>query len=194
MPGVSYAQSQYAAFTCTNIEAALMGIQSTAQFVDNYHQIIGKDFIKKSCTICFLRGRSAKDQLPNLPIFLWTRKFSFNETRYKARHSYEPLRNEFLLTLSETCSWIVVWDYQRNTGETLCVVNLLALTLFSFCLSHLRRAIRCETHAWIPTRETDCVSRVYTGNISRDIDFLTPTRHDRKQQNLRYCARTTRDT
>ncbi|XP_020294127.1 rho GTPase-activating protein gacII isoform X2 [Pseudomyrmex gracilis] len=48
MPGVNYAQSLYAASTCTDIEAALMGIQSTAQFIDKYHHIIGGTAMQKS--------------------------------------------------------------------------------------------------------------------------------------------------
>lgn len=45
MPGVNYAQSEprYSASNWyTDIDTALMGIQSTAQFVDKYHHIIGK--------------------------------------------------------------------------------------------------------------------------------------------------------
>ncbi|CAL1673096.1 unnamed protein product [Lasius platythorax] len=47
MPGVNYAQpeTRYSASNWyTDIDAALMGIQSTAQFVDKYHHIIGKRF------------------------------------------------------------------------------------------------------------------------------------------------------
>lgn len=46
MPGVSYVQPvprDSASTWYTNVDAALMGIQSTAQFIDKYHHIIGKD-------------------------------------------------------------------------------------------------------------------------------------------------------
>jgi len=46
MPGVSYVQTRYSASNWyINVDASLMGIQSTAQFVDKYHHIIGKEFI-----------------------------------------------------------------------------------------------------------------------------------------------------
>jgi len=45
MPGISYVQpeARYSASSWyTNVDATHMGIQSTAQFVDKYHHIIGK--------------------------------------------------------------------------------------------------------------------------------------------------------
>lgn len=45
MPGVNYTLSErrYSASNWyTDIDTALMGIQSTAQFVDKYHHVIGK--------------------------------------------------------------------------------------------------------------------------------------------------------
>lgn len=62
MPGVSYVQpeSRYSTSTWyTNVDVALMGIQSTAQFVDKYHHIIGKSFTERR-NFCLV-GRSAKD-------------------------------------------------------------------------------------------------------------------------------------
>lgn len=51
MPGVNYAQPEprhSASNWYTDTDAALMGIQSTAQFIEKYHHIIGKKLTKFS--------------------------------------------------------------------------------------------------------------------------------------------------
>lgn len=47
MPGVSCVESgpRYSVPWYSNIDVALMGIQSTAQFVEKYHHIIGKSHV-----------------------------------------------------------------------------------------------------------------------------------------------------
>ncbi|KAG7206356.1 hypothetical protein KM043_003725 [Ampulex compressa] len=50
MSGVSFLEpeARYSAPWYTNIDVALMGIQSTAQFVEKYHHIIGLDTVSSA--------------------------------------------------------------------------------------------------------------------------------------------------
>lgn len=60
MPGISHVEPEprYSASSWyTNVNAALMGIPSTAQFVDKYHHIIGKKFT----AMIFTFGRSTRE-------------------------------------------------------------------------------------------------------------------------------------
>jgi len=63
MPGVNYAQPEprYSASNWyTDTDAALMGIQSTAQFIEKYHHIIGKELSEVSAKVA-RAGSGAKE-------------------------------------------------------------------------------------------------------------------------------------
>jgi len=177
MPGVSYVQTQYSAsIWYINVDASLMGIQSTAQFVDKYHHIIGKEFTVIKFTfnrkehegtgLAFKVGRTYLESRI-------ARKTQFSLIR-DVRKSCYALSRIFMRDNYWETFYAQMWKrYNRSSWR-------MQKRRICFLIFHYLRIRWCT---YITSSSQYFVRR----HISNDIDFFASARRDSKLLNLSYC-------